>query len=322
MERGKGALAGEAVLLLAASLVLYRMDLAMLVFPAPLLLFSIHGGRKAASLLVAAGFVLAVITDLVAVGVPSGRESMVFFLISMFIPLSLSAAGIIWLGTEGRGLLPRLFLTMAPALVFAAVLAVFIGTDRALLESIISLFQDAFAAMLSPVMSAVFPGLDVGFIAYVALLAAASLIFPVLLCGICAGCFIFESVLHSRESMWEEKVMRFEYPSNAVWGFIASWALVLLLRFVSVPMLLEIAALNLATVWAVIYAIEGFSVIFAHIRKRWEHVRSMTVLILLMVIGLFVPGINLIILIGLPLLGVFETFFDLKRIGAGNEDYS
>ena len=267
MERGKGALAGEAVLLLVASLVLYRMDLAMLVFPAPLLLFSIHGGRKAASLLVAAGFVLAVITDLVAVGVPSGRESLVFFLISMFIPLSLSAAGIIWLGTEGRGLLPRLFLTMAPALVFAAVLAVFIGTDRALLESIISLFQDAFAAMLSPVMSAVFPGLDVGF-------------------------------------------------------FIASWALVLLLRFVSVPLLLEIAALNLATVWAVIYAIEGFSVIFAHIRKRWEHVRSMTVLILLIVIGLFVPGINLIVLIGLPLLGVFETFFDLKRIGAGNEDYS
>ena len=285
MERGKGALAGEAVLLLAASLVLYRMDLAMLVFPAPLLLFSIHGGRKAASGLVAAGFVLAVITDLVSVGVPSGRESMVFFLISMFIPLSLSAAGIIWLGTEGRGLLPRLFLTMAPALAFAAVLAVFIGTDRAILETVVSLFQDAFVAMLGPVMSAVFPGVDVGFIAYVALLAAASLIFPVLLCGICAGCFIFESVLHSRESMWEEAVMRFSYPGDAVWGFIVSWALVLLLRFVSVPVAVPVIALNVAGIWTVLYAIQGFTVVFARVRKHSRNVKSMTVFIIVLFAG-------------------------------------
>ena len=48
----------------------------------------------------------------------------------------------------------------------------------------------------------------------------------------------------------------------------------------------------------------------------------MTVLIVLVIMSLLIPGINFIILLGVPLLGVLENFFDLKKIGVQDEDHS
>ena len=117
--------------------------------------------------------------------------------------------------------------------------------------------------------------------------------------------------------------MRLEYSPDAVWGFIISWALILLFRFVSAPLLLVIAVMNAAGVWTVIYAIEGFSVVFARVRRHSPAMRSMTLLILIIAAGTIIPGINFIVLIGLPLLGVLESFFDLKKLGGIDyEDHS
>ena len=116
--------------------------------------------------------------------------------------------------------------------------------------------------------------------------------------------------------------MRFSYPGDAVWGFIVSWALVLLLRFVSVPVAVPVIALNVAGIWTVLYAIQGFTVVFARVRKHSRNVRSMTVFIIVLFAGTLIPGINFIVVLGLPLIGVLETFFDLKKLGVENEDHS
>ena len=47
-----------------------------------------------------------------------------------------------------------------------------------------------------------------------------------------------------------------------------------------------------------------------------------TVIPVIIIFGLLIPGINLFTLIGLPILGVLESFFDLKKLGADYEDHS
>ena len=316
--------AGEAVLLLVLSAVMSNIGFASLIAVAPLMFFAIRYGRKAGSVLIAAGFFL----DLVITGMSgglftAGKLGASVLLIDMFIPLSLSAAGIVWLATKGQNVMKRLFMTLFPSVLLALACVAFFYSDRALLDSLRVLFEDAFAALAGPVLEFVLPGVDMSVIVYAALLTVLSLVLPVVLCGVCASCFIFETALHSRESGWEEKVMRLEYSPDAVWGFIISWALVLLLRFISAPLLLELAVINVAGIWTVIYAVEGFSVLFARIRRRSPMVRSMTLLIIVLLLGTLVPGINFIVLIGLPLIGVLESFFDLKKLGGIDyEDHS
>ena len=315
--------AGEAFLLLLLSLVMSEVGLASLIAVTPLLFFSIRHGRIGASILIAGAFILElVIAGFRGGAFGAGKLGAAVLMIEMFIPLSLSAAGIVWLSTKGMSVMKRLFMTLLPSLVLALACIAFFYSDRALLSDLQLLFEDAFATLVGPVLELILPGVDMSLIAYVALLSVVSLVLPVILCGICASCFIYETVLHSRESDWEEKVMCLEYNPDAVWGFIVSWALVLLLRFVSAPLLLGIAAMNLAGVWTLVYAIQGFTVVYARIRRRNRNVRSMTLFIILVAIGLLIPGINLIVLIGVPALGVLETFFDLKKIGEYHEDHS
>ena len=316
--------AGEAVLLIILSMIMSNIGVASLIAVVPLLFFSIRHGRRNASILVAVAFFInLVITGFRGGAFTAGKLGIAVLLISMFIPLSLSAAGIMWLSTKGMGVLKRLFLTLLPSFIYSAGSIAFVYSDRALLDSLSGVYENAFASLAGPVLSMVLPGVDMSLLAYVALLTVLSLSFPVLLCGICASCFIYETALHSRESGWEEKVMRLEYSPDAVWGLIISWALVLLFRFVSAPLLLEIAVMNVAGIWTVLYAVQGFSVVFARLRRRIMTMRSMTLLFIILVIGILVPGINLIVIIGLPLIGALESFFDLKKLGGMDyEDHS
>ena len=314
----------EGILMFVISYVLFNLELFSLFFMVPLLLYAINNGTRKAGLLTAVFMLFIIVTDIFLIeGSMDTRLGFAFLLIDLYIPLSLSAAGIIWLRTRGeRRLLGRLWMTLLPSIVLIVPCAAFILSDRALSSAVYTAYGNAFAVMFGPVLGLVAPGVDMKVLTDLILITVMSLLFPVLFCGICATCFIYESALHSRESEWEEAVMRFSFPQDAIWGFIVSWALVLVLRFVSAPLLLGIAAMNLAGVWTLVYAIQGFTVVYARIRRRNRNVRSMTLFIILVAIGLLIPGINLIVLIGVPALGVLETFFDLKKIGEYHEDHS
>ena len=315
---------GEGLILLIVSWMMFNLELFSILYIAPLLLYAVNHGVRKGTALVLVDLAAIIISDIFLIdGSVTTKLGFAFLLIDLYIPLSLSAAGIIWLRTRGeRRLLRRLFLVLLPSIVLLVPYAAFILSDRALSAGIYSAYGNVFAAIMGPLLGLVAPSVDIKAFTDLILITVMSLLFPVLLCGICASCFIYETALHSRESGWEGTVMGFSFPQDAIWGFIASWALVLILRFVSAPLLLEIAVLNIASVWTVLYAIQGFTVVFARVRRRHGSMRSMTLLVIMLVLGLLVPGINFLILIGVPLLGVLENFFDLKKIGVENEDHS
>ena len=325
-QGGRSALRSlvEGFLMFIISFVLFNLDFVSLFYVAPLLLYSINNGEKKAELLMVLDMIFIIVTDMLLIdGSTSTKLGFAFLLIDLYIPLSLSAAGIVWLRTKGeRRLLRRLLMVMLPSIILLVPCAAFILSDRALSTSVYTAYGNAFAAVLGPMFEIIAPGIDMKVFTDLILITVMSLMLPVLLCGICATCFMYESALHSRESEWEDAVMCFSFPQDAIWGFIISWALVLLLRFVSAPLLLEIAVMNIAFVWTVFYSIQGFTVVFARIRRRHRTVKSMTVLIVIAAVSLLVPGINFIVLLGVPLLGVLETFFDLKKLGVGYEDHS
>ena len=49
------------------------------------------------------------------------------------------------------------------------------------------------------------------------------------------------------------------------------------------------------------------------VKRVNEGFRSTTLFFILLLVGLFIPGLNLIVLVGVPILGILENFFDLKK---------
>ena len=320
----RGRLIRDGAVALVLSMVFYSLGVVSFLYVVPVMLFALKGGRRKAELLLSVvSFIVLALEVFHMRGADAGKERFAYLLISLYFPLSLSAAGIVWLETEhDHRLLRRLVSALVPSIVFLFVITVFIYTDRALLDSLMGDYENALAQLMGDLLGQLLPGLEMSVLAELVLMTVLSMLVPFLLASICASCFIYCCGRHSRESEWEWSVMTFEYPPNVVWGLIVSWALVLLLHFVSVPAALIVAVMNLALSFCVLYGIEGFSVVMARLRRKNGKVRSMTVFTVLFIASIALPGINLIIILGLPLLGVLESFFDLKKIGAEYENHS
>lgn len=321
----KGNMLLDGVVLLVLSLILYSLSLSSFFCVAPLMLFSAKYGKTKGSMFIALGFLAISLTSILKI-IPLGISSFTFVEIAMmlYIPLSLSAAGIIWLHTKGMKFIKRLFLSILPSVALILIFVVLFVVDRALFDEIVSTYKNAFVDMLKPIFDQIGMAVeDYEFIFTVFMLSFCSLILPSVLTAVCANCFIYETVLHSKEREWEDRVSAIEFNPNYVWAFIIAWGLVLLSFFISMPTPVLVVVMNLAISLAVLYSIQGFAVLYTWLRRSMERLKSMTLFIVLFIFATVIPGLNFIILLGLPILGLLESFFDMKKIGERkNEDHS
>lgn len=306
----------DIIVVLILSMVLYNLGVSSLLYLAPLLVFAARYGKKNGTIIIVLALILCFSMEAIEVfssGI--GKTSIFELALLMYIPMSLSAAGILWIFTNRMRLVPRLLLSLLPAILFAIAFSVLLFVDRALFEELYAQYKDAFVALLAPIFESFEIKFDMDFAFLLFLVSAGSMILPTAMAAICANCFIYETVLHSRESNWEDKVRGIEFSPNMVWGFIASIALILLFYFISAPIALEVVVVNIAFLFAVLYSVQGFAVLFSWLGRSMERMKSMSLFIVLFIIATVVPGINFIVLLILPLLGLLESFFDLKKIG-------
>ena len=314
----------DGVIMLFCSMVLYNLGISTLLYLTPLLIFAARYGKRDGLVLIVLGLFLCFLWELVEY-IPNeikSSKSIFELALLMFIPMSLSAAGIMWMYTRRFGVVSRLFLSILPSLLIVLAYLVVLFVDRALFETLYAFYEDAFAVKLTPVIETLGIKVDMSWFFLLFLVTIGSLILPVILAAVCANCFIYETVLHSKESDWEDKVKGIEFSPNMVWGFIISFALILLFYFVSAPLVLEVVVVNIGLVFGVLYSVQGFAVLFSWLSRHMERLKSMSLFIVLFIFSTVVPGVNFIILLVLPLLGLLESFFDLKKIGEKDEDYS
>lgn len=312
----------NGVMMVILSFILSLFGFFSLLSLAPLLVFAARYGKKKGSIIIVIAFALTVLWKMLRTDNVFSSSGLISLAFGLYIPLSLSAAGIIWIYSNRYKVLSRMLLSIVPALLLAVIAIVAFWLDRALFEVVYNYLENAFAAYFAPIFELMQIDLNIENFFFIFLLSCISMIAPFVLSAVCANCFVYETALHSRESNWEDRVAGFEYSTELIWGFIASWALVLLFYFISIPVAYEIIALNLGLLFCVLYAVQGFAVVFSWLHRPGRETKSFSLFVLILFVSTLIPGINFIILLGLPILGLLESFFDLKKIGVKNEDYS
>lgn len=114
------------------------------------------------------------------------------------------------------------------------------------------------------------------------------------------------------DEQWQYDFANMKLPDSYVWVFFASWAASLLCRIVkSVPVWAVTVCWNVALTVSVLYGIVGLSIVVAFARRRTA---ALTVgrIVILLVLVCFIPFLNLIVIAGLILLGVLETWFRFR----------
>ncbi len=104
----------------------------------------------------------------------------------------------------------------------------------------------------------------------------------------------------------------FYVPINAVWGLIVALAGVLLGIFADIGVLLYVFR-NAALILALLYAGQGIGIIATYFDARRLSVGARIGAVIGGVIGLLIPGVNIAIGLGLPGLGVAETWVPIRE---------
>ena len=111
---------------------------------------------------------------------------------------------------------------------------------------------------------------------------------------------------------WQYDFANMKLPDPYVWVFFASWAASLVSSLVSsVPKWIMALSWNVALSVSVLYLVVGLSIVVAYARRRTA---ALTVgrIVLLLVLVCFIPFVNLIVVFGLVILGVLETWFRFR----------
>lgn len=323
VERGKEK--GElktAVFSIVLSTMLYNIAIGQIFFILPLLLFSMQFGKKKASLLVLIELAIIFALELWMNKPGSEKLAWLHMILVLLIPLTLSASGMAWMWSDRKKTEARVMLAMVPFLIAIGIVAAMLVFDTALRNGLYSMYSDAFSMIFADIMKIIDPNMNVELAFQLVLLTVLSFLLPMVFMVVCANGFVYETMKHSKESSWEDRVSCFELRENYIWCLILSWTLVLASRFISIPLVIQIAVLNVAGFWTSVYSVEGFTVVYARLRRNIQRLRSLTLFMIIFFISMVIPGINIIIILALPLAGALENFFDLKKTGVKNEDHS
>ncbi|RKX77324.1 MAG: hypothetical protein DRP87_09545 [Spirochaetes bacterium] len=110
-----------------------------------------------------------------------------------------------------------------------------------------------------------------------------------------------------------DRVINFFMPEKMIWPLLVSWAGIFIDRFLDLG-LLGYAFWNVGSIFLVLYALQGIGIL-KYLFNRYNFSRLTRVFIgLALVIMLFWPGVNLLVIVGIPALGVSELWIKYRKL--------
>ena len=111
---------------------------------------------------------------------------------------------------------------------------------------------------------------------------------------------------------WQYDFANMKLPDQYVWVFFASWVVALVSNWVdAIPVWILVIAWNLALTMTVLYLVVGVSILVAFARRRTAAITAGRIVFMVVLLCL-IPVVNVIVLIGLPVLAVLETWIAFR----------
>ncbi|MFA6846157.1 MAG: DUF115 domain-containing protein, partial [Sphaerochaetaceae bacterium] len=126
--------------------------------------------------------------------------------------------------------------------------------------------------------------------------------------------FIALNIRRRNDQSISEAVVAWHLPlERSVWVFLSCWTLVAVSYFAHGAYLLTAMAVNLAASISLLYALQGFAIVLYALRKKNRLFSAGRLFGYLVIILSLVPGLNVLVVVVLPLLGVTETWIMYRK---------
>jgi len=231
--------------------------------------------------------------------------SMLF--VSLFLPVCTIVGSTLWTaaGKRSKVGLRKFFIACIPVVFLGLTLSLWFATDNA----------NAIKELIKKTAIYMFPEETLGFSVetVIDLMVSWLMLIYVPMGMIAAGIpiLVSELILYRNDESWQYDFAFMKLPDSFVWGFLGTLALTLAFNFISVPTWALAVCWNLMFAFGLLYAIQGISILVALFRRRTAAVSAGKVIVLVLCLCIM-PGVNFVCLVGLPILGVLETWIRFR----------
>ncbi len=228
--------------------------------------------------------------------------------VSLFLPVCTVIGSATWtaVSRKSRAGLRKFFLTCIPIAVLGLALAIWFSSDGAtatkdlLKQSMLAIFsEESLGYNFESVIDLAMSFLEISFLPMGMMIVG----IPVL---------ISELMMYRYDEAWQYDFAFMKLPDPFIWGFFGFWVLALTSSLISsIPVAIYCIAWNVALGLSVLYAIQGLSILVARCRRTSAYF-SVGKIVGLVLLLCLLPGLNLVCLVGLPILGVLETWLRFR----------
>jgi len=250
-----------------------------------------------------------------AFGTDTGKLAI---LIALFIPVVLWVSAMLWIGLDGKRFLTR-YLASVLFGVFASVFLVLAFSrqqdatkvlDSYFSRTFVQLFQELAGngeqnAINTTQLTALY---------HMAVQVMGAFLAPMSMFFCLMDAFVASCIQQKGSDSLTKKVLGWHLPQDWIWAFLGSWLAVAFGYFRKWPYTGMAVALNLAGSVSVLFALQGFAILLFKLRKRHETLGAGKLFVWIVLMLMFLPGVNMVVVVALPIMGVLETWFEFRRI--------
>ena len=307
MEQNDRTAIRNLILATLLCVILSRFSIGSLVMTVPVLLVCPRIRRTDVKVLSYAAMLLGVIIwTVIQQRILIGTEYWPTIPVSLYLPVSTIIGCTVWtLGSSySRSSMRKFFWAAIP--VFVMAVALYFASEKslpvrnALADGILMMFPaDSLSINLSSVIRTVVDMMALFF----APMGVLMLALPIVIADVNVNRF---------DEDWQYDFANMKLPDHYVWIFFASWAAALVCNLVkAIPLWAMAVCWNLALTMTVLYMVVGVSILVAFARRRTAAITAGRI-VFTVVLLCFLPIVNAVVLVGLPLLGVLETWIAFR----------
>lgn len=299
------------------SFILSRFMLGNFLFTIPLMVLAPKiSDRRHALIPVGAVALLTLIVSLFqargALSDPAGR---LLLGIGLFIPFVLLVASAVWIYLDDQRTMVRYLASCAFGVVVSIGLVIWLSSGSEAVAQVDAIMLESFRALFGMLDggSGSFTARDLEKVYRMSVMVSGSVLVPLCMGLVGFASFMAMSYLGRYDEDFSKRVPRWSVPYESLWVFLGSWTVVLLLMVFKAPFLGRALALNVALGSCVLYAVQGMAIIMHFVRRKNLPISGGRLMMSLFLIAFLVPGLNILVVFLLPLLGVLETWIVFRK---------
>lgn len=314
MDQGTVVMIRNSFVALVISYILYKITATSTLFIIPLLFIAPRfPSTKMALIPIGIFSVWLIGSQLLSMGKVLYQNSLMgTFFIVLYLPINLLIGSAIWILLKEHKSLNRLFFASAFAAISGLALVIWLSSDSASAVATEKVYREVVNATLPAMLGTQAPlGINSNsvFDAVVRVLKIAFL--PLFVGQFGLSVLISEQMISRGDEKFQNRLASFALNENYVWPFLISWTLVLFTLLIKVE-ILEVLAWNSALTLSLLYLVQGMAIISYLIRKKNPRINATRVYILSTLL-MVMPGVNVVVLAALPILGVSQTWINLRK---------